>query len=94
MVIDDCTLNKQICMAHHFNQNVTADAKRYHTCLYVKCTIIYDHICTQIWRSVSVFGHGNEDLKPVDMATQVRIRPEPAKLTQPLNRSALSLIHE
>ena len=40
-----------------------------------------------------VFGHGNQDLKPVDLATWVRIRPEPAKLTQPLNRSALSLMH-
>ena len=53
MLIDNCTLNKQKCMIYHFNQNDTADAKRYHTCLYVKCTMIYDHICTQFWRSVS-----------------------------------------
>ena len=52
MVIDCCTLNKQTCMMYHFNQNVTADAKRYHTCLYVECTMIYDHICTQFLKTI------------------------------------------
>ena len=74
MVINHCTLYKQVCMIHHFNQNVTADAKMYHTWLYVKCTMIYDHICTQFWRSVSAFGHGNLGLKTLDLATRVRIR--------------------
>ena len=62
-------------MIHHFNQNVTADAKMYHTWLYVKCKIIYDHICTQFWRSVSAVGHGNVILKSVDLASRVRSRP-------------------
>ena len=30
----------------------------YHTLLYVECTLTYDHICTQSWRSVSAPGHG------------------------------------
>ena len=63
-------------MIHHFDKRVTADAKRYHTWLYVKCTKIYDHICTQIWRSVSVSGHGNPILKqltrPTHSATESR----------------------
>ena len=71
MVIDRCTINKQTCMIHHFNQNVTADAKMYHTWLYVECKIIYDHICTQFWRSVSAVGHGNVILKTVDLAVRV-----------------------
>ena len=75
MVIDCCTLNKQTCMMYHFNQNVTADAKRYHTCLYVECTMIYDHICTQFRRSVSDSGHGNLNLKQLPRPTRVRIRP-------------------
>ena len=75
MVINHCTLYKQVCMIHHFNQNVTADAKMYHTWLYVKCKIIYDHICTQFWRSVSAVGHGNVILKSVDLASRVRSRP-------------------
>ena len=63
MVINHCTLSIQTCMIHHFNQNVTADTKMYRTWLYVKCTMVYDHICTQFWRSVSASGHGNVSLK-------------------------------
>ena len=59
-------------MIHHFNQRVTADVKLYHTWLYVKCTIIYDHICTQIWRSVSGSRHGNVSLNTFPWETRVR----------------------
>ena len=62
-------------MIHHLDQRVTADAKRYHTWLYVKCTIIYDHICTQVWRSVSASGHGNLILKQLTRPSRVRFRP-------------------
>ena len=62
-------------MIHHFNQNVTADAKMYHTCLYVKCTMIYDHICTQFRRSVSESRHGNMILNKFPPPTRVRSRP-------------------
>ena len=85
MVINHCTLFKQVCMIHHFNQNVTADAKMYHTWLYVKCKIIYDHICTQFWRSVSAVGHGNVILKSVDLASRVRSRPA--------QRDSLEVLH-
>ena len=76
MVIDHCTLNKQTWMIPHFDQHVTADAKMYHTRLYVKCTIIYDHICTQFWRSVSGPGHGNAILNKLTRPTRVR-SPDP-----------------
>ena len=76
MVINHCTLYKLVCMIHHFNQNVTADAKMYHTCLYVKCTMIYDHICTQFWRSVSASGHGNVIFNTFPRETRVR-SPDP-----------------
>ena len=72
MVIICCTLIIMKWLIHHFDQRVTADAKRYHTWLYVKCTKIYDHICTQIWRSVSVSGHGNPILKQLTWPTRVR----------------------
>ena len=62
-------------MMHHFNQRVTADAKRYHTWLYVKCTMIYGHICTQIWRSVSGSGHGNMIFDTFPRETRVRSPP-------------------
>ena len=74
MVIDYFTLNKQSCMIHHFDQRITADAKMYHTLLYVKCTMIYDHICTQFWRSVSASGHGNVILNKLPRPTRVRSR--------------------
>ena len=61
-------------MIHHFNQRVTADAKMYRTCLYVKCTMIYDHICTQFWRSVSATGHGNAILNKLPPPIRVRSR--------------------
>ena len=70
-------------MIHHFNQRVTADAKMYHTLLYVKCTIIYDHICTQIWRSVSASGHGNVILNKLPRPTRVRSR-RPQWVSMPL----------
>jgi len=63
-------------MIHHLNQNVTADAKMYHTCLYVYCTLTYDHDCTQFWRSVSAAGHGNLILKQLTRPTRVR-SPDP-----------------
>ena len=75
MVIVHCTLNKQTWMIPHFDQRVTADAKMYHTWLYVKCTIIYDHVCTQFWRSVSASGHGNRVSNKLPRPTRVRIRP-------------------
>ena len=75
MVIDHCTLTEQDCMIHHFNQRVNADARMYLACLYVKCTMIYDHICTQFWRSVSPSGHGNMSLKKLPRPTRVRSRP-------------------
>ena len=76
MVINHCTLTKQSCMIHHFNQRVTADVKMYHTCLYVECTLTYDHNCTQFWRSVSAAGHGNLILKQLTRPTRVR-SPDP-----------------
>ena len=75
MVINHCTFDNQSFMIHHLNQNFTADAKMYHTWLYDKCTMIYDHICTQFWRSLSAVGHGNVILKSVDLASRVRSRP-------------------
>ena len=75
MVINHCTLHKRVCMIHHFNQNGTADSNMYHTWLYVNCTLIYDHICTQFWRSVSASGHGDAILNKLTPAVRVRIRP-------------------
>ena len=75
MVIDHCTHIIQTWMIHHFDQRVTADAKMYHTWLYDKCTIIYDHICTPFWRSVSASGHGNLILNMLPRPTRVRSRP-------------------
>ena len=85
LVTEQCKLNMQYCMIHHINQNCSADAKMYHTWLYVKCTMIYDHKCTQFWRSVSASGHGNMSLKTVDLATRVRSR-------QNLNRGGNALV--
>ena len=75
MVIDHCTHIIQTWMIHHFDQRVTADAKIYHTWLYDKCTIIYDHIRTPFWRSVSASGHGNLILNKLPRPTRVRSRP-------------------
>ena len=72
MVMIQCTLITKKCMIHHFNQRVTADAKMYRTWLYVKCAKIYDHICTQFWRSVRASGHGNVSLKQLTRPTRVR----------------------
>ena len=68
------------CMIHHFNQWISADAKMYHTFVYVEHTWSYGHFCTQIWRSVSTFGHGNRILDKLPRPTRVRIRPEPRNL--------------
>ena len=76
MVIVHCTLNKQTWMIPHFDQRVTADAKMDHTWLYVKCTIIYGHVCTHFWRSVSAFGHGTMILNKLPRPTRVRFRPQ------------------
>ena len=35
----------------------------------------YDHDCTQFWRSVSAFGHGNLILNKLPRPTRVRSRP-------------------
>ena len=75
MVISQFTFNLQTCMIYHLNQNVTADAKRYDTCLYVECTTIYDHICTHFWRSVSASGHGNTVSNKLPRPSRVRSRP-------------------
>ena len=48
-----CMFNIHKCIIHHINQNFSADAKMYHTCVYVEHTWSYDHICTQFWRSFS-----------------------------------------
>ena len=74
LVTEQCKLNMQYCMIHHINQNCSADAKMYHTWLYVKCTMIYDHKCTQFWRSVSASGHGNMILNKLPRPTRVRSR--------------------
>ena len=78
MVIIQCTFDFQKCMIHHFNQRVTADVKMYHTWLYVNCTMIYDHICIQFWRSVSASEHGNMILKQLTRPTRVR-SPDPKR---------------
>ena len=75
MIVASCMLNIQTCMIYHFNQRVTADAKMYHTYLYVEHTWSYNHICTQFWRSVSPSGHGNRVLNKLTRPTRVRIRP-------------------
>ena len=96
MVIVHCTLNKQTWMIPHFDQRVTADAKMYHTWLYVKCTIIYDHVCTQFWRSVSASGHGNVKFDRLTRPTRVRIRPavHPKwSLWPPVSRALFSESH-
>ena len=80
LVTEQCKLNMQYCMIHHINQNCSADAKMYHTWLYVKCTMIYDHKCTQFWRSVSVSA-------ALTQATRVRSRRN-------LNRGGNALILE
>ena len=84
LVTEQCKLNMQYCMIHHINQNCSADAKMYHTWLYVKCTMIYDHICAPFWRSVSASGHGNVILNMLPRSTQVRSR-------QNLNRGGNAL---
>ena len=33
-----CMLNIHKCIIHHINQNFSADAKMYHTCVYVEHT--------------------------------------------------------
>ena len=48
-----CMFNIHKCIIHHINQNFSADAKMYHTCVYVEHTWSYDHICTWFWRSFS-----------------------------------------
>ena len=80
MVIVSCMFNIHKCMIHHFNQWISADAKMYHTFVYVEHTWSYGHFCTQIWRSVSTFGHGNRILDKLPRPTRVRIRPEPRNL--------------
>ena len=75
LVTEQCKLNMQYCMIHYINQNCSADAKMYHTWLYVKCTMIYDHICAPFWRSVSASGHGNLILNKLPRLTRVWSRP-------------------
>ena len=77
MVVALCMFNIHKCVIYHFNQNVTADAKRYHTYVYVEHTWYCDHICTRFWRSVSASGHGNMSLNKLPRPTRVRIRPPP-----------------
>ena len=59
MVVATCMLSIQKCMIHHINQNFSADAKMYHTFVYVEHTWSYGHISTQFWRSVSASGHAH-----------------------------------
>ena len=59
MSIASCMFNIQKCMLYCLNQNVSADAKMYHTCLYVEHTRIYRHFPTQFWRSVSPSGQAH-----------------------------------
>ena len=48
MVVDHCTLNIQTCMIHFYVRSNTLIKMVYHALLYNKCTINYDHICTQV----------------------------------------------
>ena len=80
-------LHIYVWLIHHFNQNFTAEM--YHTWLYVKCKMIYDHICTQFWRSVSASGHGNTILDLLPRPTRIRIRP--GQCTRLLNTILLVL---
>ena len=50
-VIDNCTLIIQPCMIHFCVRSNILIKMMYHTYLFVKCTMIYDHICTQIWKN-------------------------------------------
>ena len=72
MVIDLCTPNIQTCIIHFCVRSNILIKMMYHTWLYDKCTMTYDHICTQFWRSVSA----SAALTP---AVRVRIRPTPSK---------------
>ena len=48
MVTDHCTLNIQPCTIHFCVRSNILVKMMYHTCLYAKCTMVYNHICTQI----------------------------------------------
>ena len=74
-------------MMYHVNQNFTADAKMYHTFMYVEHTWSYDHICAQFWGSVSSSRHGNTILKHLTRPTRVWIRPAPSPQMSTLLRS-------
>ena len=75
MVIDHFIVNIQTCMIHFCVRSKILIKMMYHTCLYAKSNIFYDHICTLFWRSVSASGHGNISLKKLPRPTRVRIRP-------------------
>ena len=75
MVIASCMINIHKCIIYHINQNVSADAERYHTFVYVEHTWIYNHISAQFWGSVSASGHGNVKFDGLTRPTRVRIRP-------------------
>ena len=48
MVIDYCTLNIQPCMIHLCVRSNTLIKMKYHSCLFDKCIMIYNHICIPI----------------------------------------------
>ena len=48
MVIDYCTLNIQPCMVHFYVRSNTLIKMKYHSCLFDKCIMIYNHICIPI----------------------------------------------
>ena len=52
MVIDHCTINIQTCMIPFCVRSNILIKMMYHTCLFVNCTTIYDHICNFNFRSI------------------------------------------
>ena len=52
MVIDHCTLKIQQCMIHFCVRSNTLIKMMYNTWLFVNCTMIYDHICTQFSKPI------------------------------------------
>ena len=52
MVIDYCTLNIQSCMIHFCVRSNILIKMMYHKYIFVKFTMIYDHICTQVFQPI------------------------------------------
>ena len=52
MVIDYCRLNIQSCMIYFCVRSNVLIKMICHTCMLIKCTTIYDHICISLFRSI------------------------------------------